>query len=150
MPRVEHDFTAAEMFRLMKPGGRYSCIEYLLTPHFDKSDAEHVRLHKLFLPTLAATQSNYPKDVTDALERAGFKLILSAPSVAPAWPLTDQKTDLFLCIRWIVIQLHKIGVVPEWVETLVDNLLMGGRAWADAEKAKLADLNWQIIVEKPL
>ena len=32
----------------------------------------------------------------------------------------------------------------------MDNLLKGGQAWAEAEKAKLADLNWQIIAEKPL
>ena len=32
---------------------------------------------------------------------------------------------------------------------LVDNLLKGGQAWAEAEKAKLADLNWQINVRKP-
>ena len=116
---------------------------------FDKGDAEHVRLHKLFLPTLAATQSNYADDVVQSLQRVGFKLVLHRPSVAPTWPLTDQKTDLFLFIRSIVVRMTAMGFSPPWVETLVSNLLLGGVAWADAEKAKLADLNWQIIVEKP-
>ena len=107
-------------------------------------------LHKLFLPTLAATQSNYPAHVTEALERVGFKLILSAPSVAPAWPLTDQKTDLFLWMRSLIRGLVKVGLLQPWAEVLVNNLLLGGQAWAEAEKAKLADLNWQIIVEKPV
>merc|ERR1712167_316372 len=110
-------------------------------------DPQHMHLHKLFLPTLAATQSNYPEEVTDALERAGFNVILSAPSVAPAWPLTDQKTDLFLTMRSMMVGLHRIGLLPEWTETLVSNLLLGGIAWADAEKAKIADLNWQIFVQ---
>jgi sterol 24-C-methyltransferase len=135
---------------VLKPGARFSCSEYLLTPHFDWTNARHVELHKLFLPTLAATQSNYPAHVTDALERAGFKLILSAPSVAPAWPLTDQKTDLFLWMRSLIQGLVKVGLLQPWAEVLVNNLLLGGQAWADAEKAKLADLNWQIIVEKPV
>ena len=108
-----------------------------------------MHLHNLYLPTLAATQSNYPKDVTDALERAGFEILMSAPSVAPAWPLTDQKTDLFLVMRQIVIWLYRIGILPQWMETLVNNLLLGGTAWSTAEKAKLADLNWQIFVRKP-
>jgi len=146
----ELDSVANEMFRVLKPGSRYSCSEYLLTPHFNLQDKYHNELHARFLPTLAATQSRYPLEVTNALERAGFKLVLSAPSVAPAWPLTDQKTDLFLFMRSIVIGLTSIGMCPVWVETLVNNLFLGGVAWADAEKMKIADLNWQIIVEKPL
>jgi sterol 24-C-methyltransferase len=146
----ELDSVASEIFRVLKPGAKFSCGEYLLTPEFDKTDQEHMRLHKLFLPTLAATQSNYPKDISGALVRAGFTLKLSRPSIAPAWPLTDQKTDLFLLFRSIVIKISSVGLLPPWVETLVDQLLLGGQAWAAAEKAKIADLNWQMIVEKPL
>eukprot|EP00658_Telonema_sp_P-2_P064686 TRINITY_DN5386_c0_g1_i8.p1 TRINITY_DN5386_c0_g1~~TRINITY_DN5386_c0_g1_i8.p1 ORF type:complete len:264 (+),score=90.62 TRINITY_DN5386_c0_g1_i8:61-852(+) len=144
------DSVSAEMFRVLKPGAIYGCGEYLLTPHFDKQNPKHMALHKLFLPTLAATQSNYPAEVTDALERAGFKVLVSAPSFAPAWPLTDQKTDLFLMMRQLIIGLNKIGILPAWTETLVSNLLLGGIAWADAEKMKIADLNWQIFVQKPV
>ena len=89
------------------------------------------------------------QDVVAALERAGFNILLSAPSVAPAWPLTDQKTDLFLMMRQLIVGLNKVGLLPNWTEVLVSNLLLGGIAWADAEKAKLADLNWQIFVQKP-
>ena len=55
------DGVAAEIFRVLKPGAVYGCGEYLLTPHFDQNNPEHMRLHRLFLPTLAATQSNYPE-----------------------------------------------------------------------------------------
>ena len=143
------DDVARELFRVLKPGSKYSCSEYLLTPHFDQHDPEHMRLHALFLPTLAATQSNYPADVTAALERAGFEVLLSAPSSAPAWPLTDQKTDLFLTMRSIVVGLNKLGVVPAYVLVIIDNFLQGGQAWAAAEKMKIADLNWRIIAQKP-
>ena len=143
------DDVARELYRVLKPGAAYTCSEYLLTPHFDRGDAEHMRLHALFLPTLAATQSNYPADVTAALARAGFEIVLSAPSSAPAWPLTDQKTDLFLTMRAIVAGLNKVGLVPTWALTIIDNFLKGGQAWAAAEKAKIADLNWRIIAKKP-
>lgn len=142
--------TAAEMFRVMKPGARYSCGEYLWTPHFDQNNSHHMHLHKNYMSTLAATQSNYPQDVTDALESAGFKLILSAPSVAPAWPVCDSKTDLYLVVRRIVSSLAKVGLIGDWALGLLDDLLYGGQAWNEAEKMKIADLNWQIIVEKPL
>ena len=47
---------AREIFRVLRPGARFSCSEYLLTPHFNWEDERHVAMHRLFLPTLAATQ----------------------------------------------------------------------------------------------
>ena len=149
IPNLDLAVVSAEIFRTLKPGGIFSCSEYLLTPDMDFEDAKHVELHEWFLPTLAATQSNYPSEVTDALKKAGFEIVLSAPSEAPAWPLTDQKTDLFLAMRAVVRGLVRIGLVPHYADILISNLLRGGVAWADAEKAKLADLNWRIIARKP-
>jgi hypothetical protein len=37
--------------------------------------------------------------------------------------------------------LNNMGLLQPWTEKLVSNLLVGGVAWADAEKAKLADLD---------
>ena len=53
-------------------------------------------------------------------------------------------------MRAMIIGLNKVGLMPGWVVVLVNNLLKGGVAWADAEKMKIADLNWRIIVRKPL
>jgi hypothetical protein len=46
--------------------------------------------------------------------------------------------------------LTAIGLSPPWLDTLMTQLLLGGQAWAVAEKMKIADLNWEIVVEKPL
>jgi sterol 24-C-methyltransferase len=144
----ELDAHAQEMYRVLKPGARYACSEYLLTPHFDWDNEEHVALHKLFLPTLAATQSMYPADVCAALERAGFHIVLSAPSKSEAWPICEQKRDLILTGRKVVRALEAVGLLQPWVEESLDLLQKGGQAWTDAEKAKIADLNWRIVAEK--
>jgi len=146
--KEELDEHAREMYRVLKPGSRYACSEYLLTPYFDWNNEEHVALHRTFLPTLAATQSMYPADVCAALERAGFEVLVSAPSKSEAWPLCEQKRDLILNGRRLVRGLEKIRVVPPWVEESLDLLQTGGQAWTDAEKAKIADLNWRIVAEK--
>ena len=104
--KEELDAQAGEMFRVLKPGARYACSEYLLTPHFDWDNEEHVSLHKAFLPTLAATQSMYPADVCAALERAGFTVVLSAPSKSAAWPICEQKRDLILRGRKVIRALE--------------------------------------------
>jgi sterol 24-C-methyltransferase len=74
--KEELDDHAREMYRVLKPGSRYACSEYLLSPYFDWDNDEHASLHKTYLPTLAATQSMYPADVCAALERAGFKILV--------------------------------------------------------------------------
>ncbi|MDP6932995.1 MAG: class I SAM-dependent methyltransferase [Myxococcota bacterium] len=147
--KPELDAHAQEMFRVLKPGARYSCSEYLLTPYFDWNDPEHVALHRLFLPTLAATHSMYPADVSAALQRAGFEVLVSAPSKSEAWPICEQKRDLILGARRFIRALEAIRLMPPWVEQTLDLLQTGGQAWTDAEKAKIADLNWRIVAEKP-
>ncbi len=147
--KEELDAHAGEMYRVLKPGARYACSEYLLTPHFDWSDEEHVRLHKAYLPTLAATQSMYPADVCAALKGAGFEVVVSAPSRRPAWPICEQKRDLILRGRKVVRALEAIRILPPWIEESLDLLQSGGEAWTAAEKAKIADLNWRIVAEKP-
>ncbi len=147
--KEELDAHACEMFRVLKPGARYSCSEYLLTPHFDWNNEEHVALHRKYLPTLAATQSMYPADVCAALQRAGFEILVSAPSRSEAWPLCEQKRDLILMGRRVVRALETVGILPPWVEESLELLQTGGQAWTDAEKAKIADLNWRIVAQKP-
>jgi sterol 24-C-methyltransferase len=148
--KEELDDHAKEMFRVLKPGARYACSEYLLTPHFDWHNEEHVTLHRTFLPTLAATQSMYPADVCAALERAGFKILVSAPSKSEAWPICEQKRDLIYIARKLIRGLEAIRLMPAWVEQSLDLLQKGGEAWTQAEKAKIADLNWRIVAEKPV
>jgi sterol 24-C-methyltransferase len=147
--KEELDDHAKEMYRVLKPGTRYSCSEYLLSPYFDWNNEEHVALHRSYLPTLAATQSMYPADVCAALERAGFNIILSAPSKSEAWPICEQKRDLILLVRKVVRFLEKIRIMPSWVEESLELLQTGGESWTSAEKAKIADLNWRIVAEKP-
>ena len=148
--KEELDSCAQEMFRVLKPGSRYACSEYLLSPYFDWTNEEHANLHKKYLPTLAATQSMYPADVCKALERAGFKILLSAPSKSPAWPICEQKRDLILRVRKVIRFFQRIKLIPAWVEESLDLLQTGGQSWTDAEKAKIADLNWRIVAEKPI
>ena len=107
-------------------------------------------MHKAYLPTLAATQSMYPADVCSALKDAGFEVVVSAPSRRPAWPICEQKRDLILRGRKVVRALEAIRILPPWIEESLDLLQSGGEAWTAAEKAKIADLNWRIVAEKPL
>jgi sterol 24-C-methyltransferase len=146
--KEELDDHAKEMYRVLKPGARYACSEYLLSPYFDWNNEEHVALHTAYLPTLAATHSMYPADVCAALDKAGFTILVSAPSRSEAWPICEQKRNLMLRARKVIRALEAIRIMPSWVEQSLELLQTGGQAWTDAEKAKIADLNWRIVAEK--
>ena len=77
--KEELDSCAQEMFRVLKPGSRYACSEYLLSPYFDWTNEEHANLHKKYLPTLAATQSMYPADVCRLLKGLGLRSFYQLP-----------------------------------------------------------------------
>jgi sterol 24-C-methyltransferase len=57
---------------------------------------------------------------------------------------------LILGGRKLIRALEAIRILPSWVEESLELLQSGGQAWTDAEKAKIADLNWRIVAEKPL
>ena len=48
----------------------------------------------------------------------------------------------------LVRALEKLRIAPAWVEESLDLLQKGGQAWTEAERAKIADLNWRIVAEK--
>jgi sterol 24-C-methyltransferase len=146
--KEELDDHAREMYRVLKPGARYACSEYLLSPYFDWNNPEHATLHKTFLPTLAATQSMYPADVCAALERAGFNIIVSAPSKSEAWPICEQKSGLILRVRRVIRALEAIRLMPAWVEQSLVLNKKCGQAWTHAEKSKISDHKRRIVAEK--
>jgi hypothetical protein len=82
-----------------------------------------------------------------ALEKAGFKILVSTPSRSEARPICEQKRDLILWVRKLVRGPEAIKLMPSWVEQSLDLPQKRGQAWADAEKAKIADLNWRIVAE---
>ena len=101
LKKDELNHAASELFRVLKPGGIYSCSEYVITEDFDFKNKKHKDLHRLFLPTLAATQSNYPSNIVKELKNVGFELIVSKPSDAPTWTLTEQKTNVIIFFKYI-------------------------------------------------
>ena len=62
--------------------------------------------------------------------------------------ITLSKEDKQACINEYKF-FQRIKLMPAWVEESLDLLQTGGQSWTDAEKAKIADLNWRIVAEKP-
>ena len=57
--------------------------------------------------------------------------------------------NLIWRVRKVIRFFQRLRIIPSWVEESLDLLQTGGKSWTDAEKAKIADLNWRIVAEKP-
>jgi hypothetical protein len=55
---------------------------------------------------------------------------------------------LILARRKVIRVLQAVRILPCRVEESLDFLQSGGQAWTDAEKGKIADLNWRIGAQK--
>jgi len=80
----ELDAHAAEMFRVLKPGARYACSEYLLTPHFDW---EKLRLGERgardLAPVVPPDVGGHPVDVSGRCVRGAGTWRIRDPGLGP-------------------------------------------------------------------
>lgn len=64
----------SEIFRLLKPGGRFAGYEWCMTDRFDPKRPEHSRIKKEIEEGNAIPDLTHFSDVDEALRRAGFEL----------------------------------------------------------------------------
>eukprot|EP00758_Cryptobia_borreli_P011710 Tbor_TRINITY_DN5685_c0_g1::TRINITY_DN5685_c0_g1_i5::g.8463::m.8463/K00559/E2.1.1.41, SMT1, ERG6; sterol 24-C-methyltransferase len=144
----------SEIFRVLKPGARFVCYEWVVTDKYDDTNEEHRRIRHGIelgdgLPTLETG-----KMVVDAMEKSGFvvedafdkvELYESSPPKNITWynPLEASYTSLsgvkaspigrFFTMQMCSI-FEKIGIAPKGSRKAADileegaaNLVLGGR-----------------------
>lgn len=94
----------SEIFRCLKPGGMFACLEWVMTPKYDSNNPEHVRIkkgieHGNSLPDICSIQH-----VVDCMKEAGFEVI--------------DHFDLHK-------NMHSEHEIP-WYEPLTGKLTLGG------------------------
>ncbi|CAK9039779.1 Sterol 24-C-methyltransferase (Delta(24)-sterol C-methyltransferase) [Durusdinium trenchii] len=141
-----------EMYRVLKPGGKLSFLDYVQLPAFNSSDAKHLELLRKVKPVLGAVWTPKPSDFTEALEKAGFQILSSEDASVGKhqYPLIEKAETFFVATRWLLSALTKVHVVPSHLLTLFERLTKDGEAFVEADKLGLFTTSWQIIAQKPM
>ncbi|KNG86183.1 putative S-adenosyl-methionine-sterol-C- methyltransferase [Aspergillus nomiae NRRL 13137] len=141
-----------EVFRVLKPGARFSMLDWVSLPDYDPSNPEHAQLMRRVKPLIGAVGTPTPKILENALTDAGFTITRSDnASVGGLQAPLIAKVDLyFRSMRQLILGLVKTHVLPKHFKTLINRLCLDGEAFVKMDNMRLTTTSYRIIAQKPL
>lgn len=150
----DHKALFKEIFRVLKPGARFSSLDYVKYPAYDETNPEHAELMRRTKPLLGAVGTPTPASFEEALREAGFRVTLSDNASTATdglqAPLIDKVDIYFRSMRRIIAGLVTIKALPRHFKTLINRLCLDGQAFVKMDNMRLITTSYRIIAEKPL
>lgn len=140
-----------EIFRVMRPGARFSSMLWVLTSKYDQDIEEHVDLIRRARPVLGCLYSVTIDEILHATEAAGFEIIESGnPSIEGNEAAVIHGEHAYYARLKKVIQIGaRFRLLPRHLPTLLERLSKGGEAYAEAAESFLASACYEIVARKP-
>lgn len=138
-----------DIHRVLKPNGRFACLDYVLKEKFNWNDPHHVDLLKRTKPLLGAIGSPRVEAFESAVRSAGFRILISQDlSVnGQQTALITQASDYFGGVEKWMARLIRWRLLPAHFNTLFKQLA-GGDAFIEADQNQLLTTSWYIVAEK--
>jgi sterol 24-C-methyltransferase len=143
----DHEYTFSEVFRILKPGGRFVINDVAALDAYDRAD-DHQRT--LIQHTRELTVFGgfwYYKYWEDVYRAAGFDLLSSTGR--PAVELIKKEVALFDKYEAAFKVLAKLHVIPKKTTALMQRMNANSMSYIRAEEEELLTLNWYCVGEKP-
>lgn len=142
----DHAFTFNEVYRVLKPGGRFVINDVAALDAYDRDD-EHQRT--LIQHTRELTVFGgfwHYRYWEDAYHAAGFDLITSVGR--PAVDLIRKEVALFDRYEAIFKALARLHVIPKKTNALMERMNANSHSYIQAEEEALLTLNWYCVGQK--
>jgi len=148
----DHATLFREVFRILKPGAKFSLLDWVSLPAYDTGNPEHADLMKRVKPLIGAIGTPTPASLEAALKDAGFKVLRSDNASIDGLqaPLIDKVDLYFRSLRQVILGLVKIHAIPRHFKPLIDRLCLDGQAFVKMDNMRLATTSYRIIAVKPV
>jgi sterol 24-C-methyltransferase len=142
--------TFKEVHRILKPGGKFGCLDWVSLSAYDSKNPHHADLMKRVKPLIGAIGTHTVDSSTRLLEEAGFEILknenasidgLQAPLIQNADKFFTRVTKLIhFCVRYKILPAH--------FKPLFDRLVKDGEAFVVADKMRLFTTSHYIVARK--
>jgi sterol 24-C-methyltransferase len=139
-----------ELYRVLKPSGKFSLLEWVRFPNYNPNDLHHIDLMRRIKPFIGAIGTPSPAELEDFLYKAGFKVLVSEePSINKhQGPLINKAGRYFDIVSAVIKGLVSLKLFPKHFMVLFDRLRQDGQALREAEQKRLVTTSYHIIAQK--
>lgn len=141
----------AEMFRVLKPGGKISFLDWVQLDNYDSTNAYHRELLKRIKPLIGAIDTPTSEEIKNKLERVGFNVLFSKDISIDGHqaPLIEKADKFYERMKKLIYLLVKLHLLPKHFKILFDRFAQDGEAFIEADRLGLFTTSFQTIAEKP-
>jgi len=135
-----------ELFRVLKPGGKLTLLEWVLKDAFSPANPEHADHVAKTMPFIGAVDAPHYAVFEKAATDAGFQLLLSDDI-----SLNGHQAPLIQAERrhYAWVRTFARLVLPRRFSELLERLKLYAQHFVDADELGLATTSFQILCQKP-
>lgn len=135
-----------ELYRVLKPGCKFTLLEWVLKDNYDPDNPEHVEHIRKTMPFIGAVDTIHYTAFEDAIKRAGFRISFSQDISIDGHqaPLIEKERQHYAWLRTFARHF-----LPQRFSELLARLKLYVQHFVDADETGIATTSWQIICEKP-
>lgn len=135
-----------EIYRVLKPGAKFSYLDWVLLDNYDPNNPVHVDHVKRTMPFIGAVDNPRYQEIEDAMKAAGFKIVLSedASIGGHQGPLINSERKTYWWLRFFAR-----AMLPARFMKMLRRLREDAESFVAADELRIATTSYQIVCQKP-
>lgn len=139
-----------DIHRVLKPGAKLSCLDWVTLENYNPKDPEHAALMKKIKPLIGAIGSISSREYANLLKQAGFTIVIdeNASIGGLQAPLIENADKFFTRVTKLIKFLVRWKILPNHFNALFDRLTKDGQALIEADRKRLVTTTHYIVAQK--